>query len=340
MICIWLTFIAVLIAIFSGIKSCKNRESTYIKIEKLAMLLSLISMLLLFYYLYTVNTSYTYVFEHSSIDLKWYYRLSALWAGQEGSMLLWASSILVMLTFVKKNNFKFGDALISLTHITSLIVVSVLLLLVVVKSPFATYYINGINLEITNWNPFISAYTPTYGQGVNPLLRNLWMAVHPPMLFFGYASFTIPFSAAIAYLIIKDEKWVEIATNWMRVSWLFLTLGIGLGGFWAYEVLGWGAWYWSWDPVETSSLVPWITATAYLHTQLKYKREANHFLAPLLAIISFILIIFSTFVTRSGMWVSVHSWQDFTLESGVIAAFIIVLILTSIFLLVRKYFEN
>ena len=119
------------------------------------------------------------------------------------------------------------------------------------------------------------------------------MAVHPPILFLGYAAFTIPFAAAIGNLLTHDKRWEPIATSWMRIAWLFLTLGIGLGGFWAYEVLGWGAWYWSWDPVETSSLIPWITSTAYLHAQLRYRHGEYGFVAPLLAIASFVLVIFA-----------------------------------------------
>lgn len=342
MMCIWLSFIIILIAILLGIKCYINGNYSshlYLKMEKFSMIIILISVFLLIYYLYTVNTSYVYVFEHSSVDLEWYYKLSALWAGQEGSMLVWVASILVMLSIIKIDNSKYNDPLINLTHIISLVIVAILLMLIIIKNPYSTYYITDGTLEKTNWNPFVVTYAPEFGQGINPLLRNFWMIIHPPVLFFGYAAFTIPFAASISNLIMKDERWENITTNWMRIAWLFLTLGIGLGGFWAYEVLGWGAWYWSWDPVETSSLIPWITATAYLHTQLRHKLEYN-FLAPFFVILSFISIIFATFVTRSGIWVSVHSWKDFTLESGVIATFITVLILSSTFLLIRRYLED
>jgi cytochrome c-type biogenesis protein CcmF len=174
---------------------------------------------------------------------------------------------------------------------------------------------------------------------MNPLLRNLWMAVHPPVLFMGYAAFTIPFAAALSGMLLGDDTWENIAVNWMRAGWLFLTAGIGLGGFWAYEVLGWGAWYWSWDPVETSSLIPWLAATAYLHTQYGAKQNFR-FLKPLLAVYSFILVVFATFVTRSGMWASVHSWQDFTADSLLIGLFLTVITLSGSFLLLKKYFEE
>lgn len=347
MILIWLSLVTAIGAVLSGYmehrKSNTSVGTLSRKLEITCLVLAGFSMLLLMYHLYTVNASYSYVFEHSSADLEWYYRLSALWAGQEGSMLLWAVSILAILGIIERTHTATlsGTALMQTTRLISLSIVCVFLGLLVLKNPFSAYHVlSGGSVEVTNWNPFVQMYDVPYGQGMNPLLRNPWMAVHPPMLFLGYAAFTIPFAAAIGNLLTHDKRWEAIATNWMRISWLFLTLGIGLGGFWAYEVLGWGAWFWSWDPVETSSLLPWITATAYLHAQLRYRQGEYGFIAPLLAVISFIMVVFATFVTRSGMWASVHSWQDFTAESAIIAVFLSVLVLSSTFLLARRYFEN
>ncbi len=347
MILIWLSLVTAIGAVLSGYighrKSNISLGTLSRKLEIACLVLAGSSMLLLMYHLYTVNASYSYVFEHSSADLEWYYRLSALWAGQEGSMLLWAVSIMGMLVIVERTHTATlsGTALMQITRLISLSIVCVFLGLLVLKNPFSAYHVlSDGSVGITNWDPFVQMYEVPYGQGMNPLLRNPWMAVHPPTLFLGYAAFTIPFAAAIGNLLTHDKRWEAIATNWMRISWLFLTLGIGLGGFWAYEVLGWGAWFWSWDPVETSSLIPWITATAYLHAQLRYRHGEYGFVAPLLAVASFILVVFATFVTRSGMWASVHSWQDFTAESAIIAVFLSVLILSSTFLLARRYFEE
>ncbi|MGM0770946.1 MAG: cytochrome c biogenesis protein CcsA [Halobacteriota archaeon] len=303
-----------------------------------------IAILMLTYYLITVSASYVYVYMHSSIDLEFVYRLSALWAGQEGSFLLWTWFTLLMLLAMQYTGHTkelFDTRVMNITRAICLCIVTVFLLLLVLKNPFSMYYGSlGTYVEISNWNPFLAAYPLLDGQGMNPLLRNPWMAVHPPVLFLGYAAFTIPFAAAFTNLLIDDEKWIKISRDWMRMAWLFLTAGIGLGGFWAYEVLGWGAWYWTWDPVETSSLIPWITATTYLHSQTRVRYGEYGFLAPMLAVTSFILVIFATFVTRSGMWVSVHSWQDFTLEGMVIAIFLLVLVGSSFVLLVRRYFEE
>ncbi len=348
MILIWLSFIAGCGATAYSVKHYINNnkaaEKTSKNLEIVSALTTSLSMLVLTFQLLKVNASYDYVFKHSSTDLPFFYKVSALWAGQEGSLLLWAWAILIMLLFMQYTghtkqfvNSKLMDA----TRMISLSIVSVFLLLLVIKNPFATYGILPTGtVELTNWNPFALLYEVPYGQGMNPLLRNPWMAVHPPVLFLGYAAFTIPFASAIANLLTNDKNWATIARDWMRIAWLFLTLGIGLGGFWAYEVLGWGAWYWTWDPVETSSLIPWITATAFLHARTRAKHGEYKFLGPMLAIFSFILVIFATFVTRSGMWASVHSWQDFSLEGGIIAIFLIVLTGSSTYLLAKRYFEE
>jgi cytochrome c-type biogenesis protein CcmF len=342
-ILIWLSFLTGICAAISVYREYKknniNGSLLSIKLERACLISIGFSMLLLVYYLYTINTSYSYVFEHSSAELEWYYRLSALWAGQEGSLLLWSVSIMMMLLIVEHTQeIRLSEtALMHIIRLVSLSVVCVFIGLLVLKNPFSAYYaVPGGSIEITNWNPFIQMYEIPYGQGMNPLLRNPWMALHPPILFFGYAAFTIPFAAAMFKLLAHDDGWEFIATRWMRISWLFLTVGIGLGGFWAYEVLGWGAWYWSWDPVETSSLIPWITATAYLHAQLRYREGEYNLIAPFLAIFSFIMVMFATFVTRSGIWASVHSWQDFNAQSATIALFLGILIISSTLLVLKN----
>lgn len=356
MILIWLAFICGLGATFTSIRHYRysnagshngSSQGSKILTKKLEILCTVavtLSSMILLLLLLSVNASYEYVYNHSSTDLSWFYRISAFWAGQEGSLLLWTWAILAMLMFVRYTGHskEFGESrLMDITTMVSMAIVSVFLVLLVIDNPFtAIRILPSGSIEPTNWNPLATLYDVPYGQGMNPLLRNPWMAVHPPMLFLGYAAFTIPFAAAVANLITKDRRWTLIARDWMRISWLFLTLGIGLGGFWAYEVLGWGAWYWTWDPVETSSLIPWITATAYLHAQSRSKYGEYGFLAPLLAIASFVLVIFATFVTRSGIWASVHSWQDFTTEGLFIAIFLVILTGSSTYLLAKRYFEE
>ena len=345
---IWIAGISGLLAFFTSLLYFSKKDTKFMvlseKLELAGRLGIVLAIFLLAYHLLVVDTQFSYVFQHSSTDLSWNYRLSALWAGQEGSFLIWTGFIFVMLAitrFTGTGKALRDTELFALVRSVSLFVASVFLLLLALKNPFSMYYVTGAGTpEITNWNLFAEPFVVSYGQGMNPLLRNFWMAIHPPLLFLGYAAFTLPFAAAIAGLILKDSRWSELATGWMRVSWLFLTLGIGFGALWAYEVLGWGAWYWTWDPVETSSLIPWLTATAYLHAKFRFRQGEYGFMFPMLALVSFILVIFSTFVTRSGLWVSVHSWQDFTIEGMVIALFLLILTGSSTVLLVRKYFSE
>lgn len=345
---IWIAGASGLLAFFTSMLYFLKKDRKFMilseKLELAGGLGIIVSIFLLAYYLLGVNTQYSYVFQHSSADLAWKYRFSALWAGQEGSFLIWTGFIFLMLAamrFTGSGKALRETELFALMRSVSLFIAAVFLLLLILKNPFSMCYLTGTGIpEITNWNLFAEPFVVPYGQGMNPLLRNFWMAVHPPLLFLGYAAFTLPFAAALSGLVLKDSRWSELATGWMRISWFFLTLGIGSGAFWAYEVLGWGAWYWTWDPVETSSLIPWLTATAYLHAKFRFRQGEYSFMLPMLALVSFILVIFSTFVTRSGLWVSVHSWQDFTIEGIVIAFFLLILTGSSAVLLVRKYFSE
>lgn len=345
---IWIAWISGMLAFVTSLLSFVKKDGKLMVLsEKLELTGGLgitVAIFLLAYHLLGVNTEYIYVFQHSSADLALKYRFSALWAGQEGSFLIWTGFIFAMLAITRftATGKKLKETeLFALMRAVSLSVASVFLLLLVLRNPFSMCCLTGSGVPgVTNWNIFAEPFIVSYGQGMNPLLRNFWMAVHPPLLFLGYAAFTLPFAASISGLVLKDSRWSEIATGWMRVSWLFLTLGIGFGAFWAYEVLGWGAWYWTWDPVETSSLIPWLTATAYLHAKFTFRQGEYGFMLPMLALVSFILVIFSTFVTRSGLWVSVHSWQDFTAEGMVIASFLFILTGSSTFLLVRRYLSE
>ncbi|UCG69701.1 MAG: cytochrome c biogenesis protein CcsA [Thermoplasmata archaeon] len=160
------------------------------------------------------------------------------------------------------------------------------------------------------------------GQSLNPLLQTPLMIFHTPIVFLAYGFLVICMASAMAYLICNDKDWVKLSMPWGRWGWFFLTLGIGIGGLWAYVVLGWGG-YWAWDPVETSSLLPWILLTAFLHAQLMFKRKKHYkFAAPALGIFTFVLVIFATFTTRAGgIWLSVHAFGQADIETGAIDRF-------------------
>jgi cytochrome c-type biogenesis protein CcmF len=240
--------------------------------------------------------SLAYIVRHSNRDLPGAYKFSALWSGQEGSLLFWAwllagYGFLVRLRHkVDKRLFAYASVIIAAVQ------VFFFLLLNVAAKPFT----------------LTQGQIPADGNGLNPLLQYPEMVIHPPMLYLGYVGFTVPFAFALGALLMRypGEKWIHITRRWTMVTWLFLTCGIALGGHWAYSVLGWGG-YWGWDPVENASLLPWITGTAFLHSvMMQEKRGMMKKWNIWLIFITFFLCVFGTFLTRSGVVSSVHAFAQ------------------------------
>src|SRR3989440_528255 len=238
-----------------------------------------------------------YVAAYTSRNLPIFYTWSALYAGQKGSLLFWATVLPV-----------FGSLALVLTprrHAELLPTVAGVVSLV------ASFFISV--MLFGHANPFQRLpYTPLDGSGLNPQLQNPGMVFHPPMLYLGYISITIPFAFAIAALLSKrlDTDWLVAIRKWTLLSWLFLSIGICLGMWWAYVELGWGG-YWAWDPVENASLLPWLTMTAFLHpVMIQGKRGMLKKWKLALIIGSWLLSIFGTFITRSGVISSVHSFTQ------------------------------
>ena len=238
-----------------------------------------------------------YVAAYTSRNLPIFYTWSALYAGQKGSLLFWATVLSL-----------FGSLALLLTarrHRELLPYVAGVVCTV------ATFFISV--MLFGQANPFHRlAYTPLDGNGLNPQLQNPGMVFHPPMLYLGYISITIPFAFAMAALISKrlDVDWLVAIRKWTLLSWLFLSIGICLGMWWAYVELGWGG-YWAWDPVENASLLPWLTMTAFLHSvMIQEKRGMLKKWNLALIIGSWLLSIFGTFITRSGVISSVHSFTQ------------------------------
>ncbi len=250
------------------------------------------------------NFGNAYVWSYSSTDLSTGLLISTFWAGQEGSFLFWTlcSALLsfALLSYTKTRRLE------QYVLPVFLAVQSFLLVLLIAKSPFTSIYEQFPN-ELT------PGQMPQEGRGLNPLLQNFWMVIHPPVLFVGFAAAAIPFSFAVAALWRKEyHSWLSSAFPWVIFSGLSLGAGLMLGAYWAYGVLGWGG-YWGWDPVENSSLLPWIVSMALLHTMLAQARTNNLVRTNfILAILSFVLVIYSTFLTRSGILgdSSVHSFTD------------------------------
>src|ERR1022692_1542587 len=240
--------------------------------------------------------SIAYIYHHSNRDLPIAYKFAVLWSGQEGSLLFW-SLLLAGYGFVLRLRYKTDQRLFAYA---SVIIASVqvffLLILNFAARPFA--------LE--------QGALPPDGTGLNPLLQYPEMVIHPPMLYLGYVGFTIPFAFALGALIMKypGEKWINITRRWTMVTWAFLTCGVFLGAHWAYSVLGWGG-YWGWDPVENASLIPWLTGTAFLHSvMMQEKRGMLKVWNMWLIFATFMLSIFGTDLTRSGLVNSVHAFAQ------------------------------
>jgi len=239
----------------------------------------------------------SYVTQYTDSTLPLFYTITAFWAGQAGSLLFWA---LVMgaasVLFLFSNTYQKLDPKTKLYFWMFFLPVQAFFLLLLTGPS----------------SPFVTLVTPPVdGQGLNPLLRNFGMVLHPPLLFIGYAGFTIPACLALASTMTGERRlWVEGAHNWNVASWSLLTSGILLGGWWAYMELGWGG-YWAWDPVENASLIPWFSATAFLHTSIIERRfgalpRTNVFLACL----TLLLCIFATYLVRSGVVESLHAFGE------------------------------
>jgi len=240
---------------------------------------------------------YWYVASYSNRELELFYKITGLWAGQRGSLLFWA---LILAFFSSVCVFQNRDKNREFMPYVAGVLQGVLLFFIVV-------------LLFAEVNPFERlAFTPVNGQGLNPQLQNYWMTIHPPTLYLGFTSFTIPFAFAVAALLNGrlDARWIQLTRRWILTSWLFLSVGIIFGMRWAYEELGWGG-YWFWDPVENASLLPWLTATAFLHSiQIQESRGMLRVWNMSLVLMTFLLTIFATFLTRSGLIESVHSFAQ------------------------------
>src|SRR5689334_14243584 len=245
----------------------------------------------------TDDYSIKYVSHYSDSVQPLFYKITSYWGGLDGSIMFWVFLLALFGTAAVYVNRERERELIPYVVATiSTVQMFFLYLMVVHKNPFTTYLTK----------------VPTDGSGLNPLLQNYWMAIHPPSLYTGFVGMTIPYAFCISALITGhlDDSWLRAVRRWTMVGWLFLTFGLTLGMIWAYEVLGWGG-YWGWDPVENAGLLPWFTATAFLHSvMVQERRSMLRVWNVTLVILTFFLTIFGTFMTRSGVVQSVHAFGD------------------------------
>lgn len=239
--------------------------------------------------------SLTYVAANSNSSLPLYYKFTALWGAHEGSLLLWIMILCCWMLFVAIASRRWPQQF-SNTVLTVLAFINLGFLWLIISAS----------------NPFLRIFNdmPLDGADLNPLLQDLGMILHPPILYMGYVGCSVAFALAIAALVSGkiDQTWAQVARPWVLTSWIFLTLGITLGSWWAYYELGWGGW-WFWDPVENASFMPWLTATALLHCLVIAARNAQLLLVAIfLALITFALSLLGTFLVRSGSISSVHAF--------------------------------
>jgi cytochrome c-type biogenesis protein CcmF len=277
-------------------------------------------------YLFAIdNFQVEYVASYSDRALPFYYKLTSFWAGQKGSLLLWAWLLSIFSSIVAFNT---RNELSSRTTPYIYLVLSGTL----------TFF---LFLLSTLSNPFdLLNFIPSDGKGLNPMLQNPGMLFHPPTLFLGYIGFTIPFAYAIAAMVTGklDASWLRKTRIWTLISWIFLTIGIILGCQWAYVELGWGG-FWAWDPVENASFIPWLVATAYLHTAIiQEKRNMMKVWNMVLILLTFILCIFGTYLVRSGILQSVHDFGATGL-GGFFIFFLVTVFLGSLYLIFESYRE-
>ena len=249
---------------------------------------------ILWYGLLTDQFQLSYVWNHSERALSFFYKFAALWGGQAGSLLFWTLILSIYSVIVAVGNRELHQRLMpyvnAVLHGTMLFF---LILLVFAANPFEQV-----------------GFVPEDGRGLNPLLQNYWMVIHPVMLYLGYVGMAVPFAFAVAALLSKklDNEWVRSVRRWTLIPWMFLGVGIIMGSQWAYMELGWGG-YWAWDPVENASFLPWLTGTAFLHSIIiQEQRGILKVWNMILIWLTYFLVILGTFTTRSGIIESVHSF--------------------------------
>jgi cytochrome c-type biogenesis protein CcmF len=321
-----LAFVCAAYAFVGGIAAILTRHPLLVKSTRQAGMatcgLIFLATFSLEYLFFSDNFSIAYVVAHSNRDLSTFYKIAALWSGQEGSLLFWSFLLAVyvfsvLVTYRNKN----GELMPYVGVVMAGVQIFFLMLNNFVASPFKA-------LATPAANGALQFVTRSDGNGLTPLLQYPEMVIHPPNLYSGYTGFTIPFAFALGALLARypGEKWIHLTRKWTMIAWMFQSCGILLGAHWAYAVLGWGG-YWGWDPVENASLLPWLTGTAFLHSVImQEKRGMMKVWNVWLVFCTFLLCILGTFLTRSGVVSSVHAFAQSSIGSWFVGFLAIILL--------------
>jgi cytochrome c-type biogenesis protein CcmF len=330
-----LAFVCAVYAFGGGIAAILTRHPLLIKSSRQAGMATCVLIFLatfsLEYLFFTDNYSVAYVVAHSNHDLSTFYKVAALWSGQEGSLLFWTFllSIYIFSVLVAYRN-KNGELMPYVGVILAGVQIFFLTLNNFVASPFKA-------LGVPAADGTFNLVARSDGNGLTPLLQYPEMVIHPPNLYSGYTGFTIPFAFALAALLARypGEKWIHLTRKWTMIAWCFQSMGILLGAHWAYAVLGWGG-YWGWDPVENASLLPWLTGTAFLHSvMMQEKRGMMKVWNVWLVFSTFLLCILGTMLTRSGVVSSVHAFAQSSIGSWFVGFILVILAVCFV-----AYFKN
>jgi cytochrome c-type biogenesis protein CcmF len=320
-----LAFVCALYALVGGIAAIRTRHPLLIKSARQAGMatcgLIFVATFSLVYLFFSDSYWVAYVVSHSNHSLSTFYKIAALWSGQEGSLLFWSFllAIYVFSVLIAYRN-KNGELMPYVGVVLAGVQIFFLTLNNFVASPFKVLAAPGANGPL-------DIFTRADGNGLNPLLQYPEMVIHPPNLYSGYTGFTIPFAFALGALLARypGEKWIHLTRKWTMIAWCFQTVGILLGAHWAYAVLGWGG-YWGWDPVENASLLPWLTGTAFLHSvMMQEKRGMMKVWNVWLVFCTFMLCILGTMLTRSGVVSSVHAFAQSSIGNWFVGFLAVVL---------------
>ena len=324
---ILVAFVVAAAAFAAGVAGGRRRNASLIQgavgLSHVLTGLMLILTSIIVYSFVVGDYSIKYVNSYSDSSMPLFFKLTSYWGGLDGSLMFWVTLLAIFASVAIQVNRERHRLLIPwVIAVISVTQMFFLFLMVIHNNPFETHLLS----------------TPVDGRGLNPLLQNFYMIIHPPMLYLGFVGMTIPFAFGLAALITGqlDDSWLRAVRRWTMTSWLFLSLGLALGGLWAYEELGWGG-YWGWDPVENAGLLPWFTATAFLHSVMVQERRGMLKVWNIsLVIMTFFLTIFGTFMTRSGIVQSVHAFGEDRELAWMFTIFMIVILTVSFGLVIWR----
>ncbi len=340
-----ITFLVALYGIVAAIYGVRKNAPTWVDSARNAMLLTFpllsLSALSIIYLLVNGHYEVEFVASVTSNSMPTYLKITALWGGQAGSLVFWTWLMSAFASAVTLRKWERDREFLPWVIVVSLVTLAFFLIMILFfENPFARIWSVPLGTPVVAMFPPAGAQLLVQpdGQGLNPLLRHPGMIIHPPMLYLGFVSFVIPYAFAIAALVTgrNDDRWIRLTRRWTLVAWLFLSLGLLLGGRWAYDVLGWGG-YWGWDPVEIAAFMPWLTGTAFLHSvMIQEKRGMLKRWNMVLVILTYDLVIFGTFLTRSGVLSSVHAFAQSAI-GPLFFVFIGLTFITSVSLLLYRW---